>query len=138
MAAQKGALVLIKVGNGGSPTETFATVGGLRATRLVLNQQPVDASNKDTGQWRALLAGAGLRSLSLTGNGIFTNAASEALLRGYAFTGSINNYRLTFGNGDVVEGAFQVASYERSGDHDKEETYAVTLESAGAITFTAG
>ena len=135
MAAQKGALVLIKVGNGGGP-ETFATVGGLRTTRLVLNNQLVDTTNKDSGGWRLLLAGAGIRSITLSGSGIFTDSASEETVRGYAFTNSINNYEFYFGGNDKISGAFQITSYERAGNHDGEETYAITFESAGAITST--
>ena len=135
MVAQKGALVLIKVGNGGGP-ETFATVGGLRTTRLVLNNQLVDTTNKDSGGWRSLLAGAGIRSITLSGSGIFTDSASEETVRGYAFTNSINNYEFYFGGNDKISGAFQITSYERAGNHDGEETYAITFESAGAITST--
>ena len=135
MAAQKGALVLIKVGNGGGP-ETFTTVGGLRTTRLVLNNQLVDTTNKDSGGWRALLSGAGIRSITLSGAGIFTDSASEETVRGYAFTNSINNYEFYFGGNDKLAGAFQITSYERSGNHDGEETYAVTFESAGSVTST--
>lgn len=135
MAAQKGALVLIKVGDGGGP-ETFTTIGGLRTTRFVLNNQPVDATNKDSGAWRSLLAGAGIRSISLTGAGVFTSAASEETVRGYAFAGSINNYEFHFGGNDKFSGAFQITSYERAGNFDGEETYAVTFESAGSITST--
>jgi TP901-1 family phage major tail protein len=137
MVAQKGSLVLLKVGNG-QPVESFITLGGLRTTRLMLNSQAVNASNKDSGAWRMLLAGAGIRSLSMTGHGIFTNAASEALIRGYAFAGSIQRYRLTFGNGDSLTGPFQITSYERAGEYDGEETYSVTLESAGVVEFVGG
>lgn len=138
MPAQKGSQLLIKVGNGATPTEAFSTVGGLRTTRLVLNQQLVDTSNKDSGAWRTALSGAGIRSLSLSGAGVFTDAASEETVRGYAFAGTINNFQLVFGNGDLLQGAFHISSYERAGNHDGEETYSLTLESAGTITFTVG
>lgn len=135
MAAQKGALMLIKVGNGGGP-ETFTTVGGLRTTRMVLNNQLVDTTNKDSGGWRNLLAGAGIRSITLSGSGIFTDLASEETVRGYAFANSINNYEFYFGGNDKISGAFQITSYERAGNFDGEETYAITFESAGTITST--
>ncbi len=135
MAAQKGSLVLIKVGNGGGP-ETFTTIGGLRTTRFVLNNQVVDTTNKDSGAWRSLLAGAGIRSITLSGNGVFTDTSSEELVRGYAFSNSINNYEFYFGGNDKFAGAFQITSYERSGNFDGEETYAITFESAGTITST--
>jgi len=137
MAAQKGSLVLIKIGNGAG-TEVFTTIGGLRASALVLGNQALDATTLASGVWRQLLTGAGIRSLRLSGSGIFTDAASEELLRGYAFAGSVNNYRFVFPNGDNITGPFLVNSYSRSGEIDGEEIYAMTLESAGAITFTAG
>lgn len=136
MAGQKGKLVLLKVGDGQTPTESFATIGGLRTTSFNLNNQSVDATNKDSGQWRELLDGAGISSLSISGAGLFTDAASEETLRGYAFGNNIKNYELHFGNGDVLSGAFQVTSYQRSGNHNDDETYSISLESAGAVTFT--
>ncbi len=135
MTAQKGALVLIKIGNGGGP-ETFATIGGMRTSRLTVNNRAIDSSNKDSGVWRQLLSNGGIRTMSISGTGIFTDAVSEELLRGYAFAGTVNNYQFVFANGDYITGSFLVTSYERSGNYDAEETYALTLESAGAISFT--
>lgn len=126
--------MLIKVGNGASP-EVFATVGGLRASAIMLGNQPFDATTMESGVWRRLLGGAGIQSMHISGSGMFTDAASEETVRGYAFAGSVNNYQFIFANGDSVTGAFLVTSYDRSGDYGSEEIYALTLESAGAITF---
>lgn len=134
MSAQKGSLVLIKVGSGGEP-EVFTTIGGLRTSRMLLNNQSIDTSNRDSGIWRQLLSNAGIRSISIGGTGIFTDATSEETLRGYAFAGTVNNYQFIFANGDYISGAFQVTNYERSGNYDGEEIYAITIESAGNITF---
>lgn len=135
MTAQKGSLVLLKIGNG-QPSEGFTTIGGMRTTKLVLNNQMVDATNKDSGAWRSLLSGAGIRSVVISGNGIFTDTASEELLRNVAFANQVRNYKLTFGNGSVLIGPFQVGGYERSGEYEAEETYALTLESAGVVAFS--
>lgn len=137
MTAQKGSLVLIKVGDGAG-SETFTTIGGLRTSRFSINNQSVDATNKDSGAWRRLLDGAGIRSVSLSGTGIFTDSTAEETVRSYAFSNTIKNYKFFFANGDSITGAFQITSYERSGNYDGEETYALSLASAGAITFTAG
>lgn len=135
MTAQKGSLVLIKVGNGGDP-EVFTTIGGLRVSSMVLGNQMLDATNTESGAWRQLLGGAGIRSLQISGGGMFTDAASEEIVRGYAFASTVNNYRFVFANGDYVTGPFQITAYERSGDHENEEVYSLALESAGTITFT--
>lgn len=136
MSAQNGALVLLKMGDGGTPTETFTTIGGMRANSFTLNNQAVDATNKDSGAWRQLLEGAGIRAVSLSGSGIFTDSAAEETLRSAAFNNSIDNYELHFGNGDKLSGAFQITSYNRGGSYDGEETYSASFASAGAITFT--
>lgn len=137
MTAQKGAAFLLKIGNGGAP-ETFTTLGGLRLTRFILDQQAVESTHRESGAWRALLAQAGTRAVSISGAGIFTDAASEETARNYAFTGTIANYELAFGSNDKLSGPFLITRYERGGDHDAEEVYELTLESAGAVTFTGG
>lgn len=135
MTAQKGSLVLLKVGDGES-SESFTTIGGLRTTQLTHNNQPVDATHKGSGAWRELLNGAGIRTVTISGNGIFTDSAAEETVRGFAMNNQIKNYQLTFGNGDALTGAFQITNYQRAGAYDGEENFAITLASAGEITFT--
>lgn len=136
MSAKKGSLVLIKIGNGGIP-EIFTTVGGLRTSRIAINSQLLNTTNIESSAWRQLLNSAGQRSVSINGSGAFTDAASEEILRSKAFSGSIANYQFVFSNGDYITGPFLVGFYERSGDYDAEETFSITLESAGNVVFTA-
>jgi TP901-1 family phage major tail protein len=136
MVAQKGSLFLLKVGDGGGP-ETFTTVGGLRTTRFTVNNTPVDVTNKGSSGMRELLAGGGIQSMSVSGDGVFTDAATEETVRANAAANSINNYQIVSGNGDVWQGAFLITNYGRSGAHTAEETFTISLESSGAITFTA-
>ncbi|MBN8531723.1 MAG: phage tail protein [Alphaproteobacteria bacterium] len=134
MTAQKGSLVLLKIGDGGAP-EQFTTVGGLRVNRFEVRNAPVDASNRDSGRWQSLLAGTGNSRVTLEGSGVFTDSATEKTLRIQAFNHTQKNYRMTFGNGDALEGPFVVSAYAREGDVDGEERYALTLESSGSVTF---
>lgn len=136
MTAQKGSLLLLKVGDGATPTENFTTVGGLRTTGFTHNNQTVDASNKDSGSWRTLLEDAGIRSVTISGTGVFTNAASEEAVRLIAMNNQIKNFKLTLGNGDSMTGPFHITSYQRAGNYNNEETYSLSLASAGTIVFT--
>ena len=78
MAAQRGKDLLLKIGDGGEP-ETFATVAGLRARTISLNARTVDVTDGDSaGRWRELLAGAGVRSAAVSGQGVFRDASSDA------------------------------------------------------------
>ncbi|MCE3233046.1 MAG: phage major tail protein family [Rickettsiaceae bacterium] len=137
MTAQKGDNVILKVGNGATPTEAFTTIGGLRNTSFKLNNMIKDASNLASGRWRKL-TGAGIESVSIKADGFFTDSAAEETFRGYAFAATVNNYELAFGNGDKLSGAFVVSEYERNGDLRKPEEFSLVLESAGAVTFTVG
>lgn len=79
MSAQRGKDILLKIeGAGGA----FTTVAGLRARTISLNAKTVDATDSDSaGRWRELLAGAGVKSAAVSGQGIFRDAASDALIR---------------------------------------------------------
>ena len=82
MAAQKGRALLMKIGDGASP-EVFTTIGGMRSTSITLNDEAVDITNKDsTNDARVLLAQGGIKSASVSGNGVFTDSASETTLYG--------------------------------------------------------
>ena len=137
MAAQKGKDILLKIGDGASP-EVFTTVAGLRTRTLSLNAKTVDATDSDsTGRWRELLAGAGVRQVSVSGAGVFRDAASDAAIRTAFFDQSARSWRLIVPDFGTLEGPFLVAALEYAGSHEGEATYALTLASAGAVTFTA-
>ena len=140
MAAGKGSSFLLKDNSTGTP----ATMGGLRSTSMTINGEAVDITTKDSNAFissgndkaRDLLQGGGVRSMSFTGSGVFTDSSTENILRGFAFDGAIQNYDLVFSDGSKISGAFLITSYERAGEFNGEETYSVTLESSNTITYT--
>ncbi|WP_319796874.1 phage major tail protein, TP901-1 family [Nitrobacter sp.] len=134
MGAQKGKDLLLKMSDGAS----FVTVAGLRSRRIAFNAEIVDITNAEsTDRWRELLAGAGVKRASLSGRGLFKDAASDALVRQAFFNGTINNCQVVVPDFGTIEGPFQIASLEFAGEHNGEVTFDVALESAGALTFTA-
>lgn len=136
MVAQPGSLMLLKVAKTiYKMPYNFLTVGGMRSTRFILNNQIIDVTHKESGKWRHLLDSAGTSSMNVSGSGIFTNEESEQLVRELAFTGSVAIFQITFGNGDTLEGPFLVSTYERSGSVGDEENYNISLESAGKIEY---
>ncbi|HEX8232804.1 MAG TPA: phage major tail protein, TP901-1 family [Caulobacteraceae bacterium] len=137
MAAQRGKDILLKIGDGGTP-EAFASVAGLRARTISLNARTVDATDSDSaGRWRELLEGAGVKSAAVSGTGVFRDAASDALIREAFFAQSARNWRLVVPDFGTLEGPFLVAALEYAGQHEGEATYALSLASAGEVTFEA-
>jgi TP901-1 family phage major tail protein len=136
MGAQKGRDLLLKLDENGQGS--FVTVAGLRARRLAFNSESVEVTDADSaGRWRELLAGAGVQRASLSGSGIFKDAASDALIRARFFSGAIGAWQVAIPDFGVVEGPFQVTALEYSGNHDGEVVFEIALESAGALTFEA-
>ena len=136
MAAQKGKDLLLRVDSTG--TGSFSTVAGLRSRSISFNAETVDITHADSaGEWRELLAGAGVKSARIAGTGIFKDAASDATIRAYVFEGTIRDWQVVIPDFGTVEGLFQIGSFELSGRHDGEVAFEITLESAGELTFTA-
>ena len=132
MSAEKGSAFLLKVGNGGSPP-VYSTVAGLRTTQLSVNGEAVNVTNKDSGGWRELLSGAGVRSISVSGSGIFTGSAAETRIKLSALAGLLDDYELSFESGERMQGQFLVTRLDYSGDYNGERTYTMSLESSGEV-----
>lgn len=136
MAAQKGSDILIKVDSDGAGT--FVTVGGMRSKAISLNAETVDVSDSDSAnKWRELLAGAGLKSATITGSGVFKDSAGEEDVRGYFFAQTLEDYQFIVPDFGTMEGPFQVTSIDYAGEHNGEATYSMTFESAGELAWTA-
>jgi len=136
MGAQRGRDLLLKLD--AARSGTFSSVAGLRARRISLNAGSVDVTTSDSpGRWREILEAAGTRSASLSGSGLFKDAASDAAVRSLFFDGLIRPWQAVIPDFGIIEGDFQVTALEYAGRHDGEVTYELALESAGALTFTA-
>lgn len=136
MSAQRGKDLLLKVDADG--TGSFVTVAGLRSRAISFNTETVDITHSESaGRWRELLSGAGAKSARMTGTGIFKDAASDEIVRGYVFSGTIRNWQVVVPDFGVVTGPFQISAFELSGRHDGEVAFEIALESAGELTFAA-
>jgi TP901-1 family phage major tail protein len=134
MAATKGRDFLLKISDGISPA-TFTTIGGLRTTSLTIGNETVDITTKDEAPFRILLGDTGIRTVSISADGVFEDGASAQSLEDEANNGTIQEYQIVDGNGDIYQGTFIATSYEKGGDYNTELTFSVTLESAGIVTL---
>lgn len=136
MAAQKGKDLLLRVDSTG--TGVFTTIAGLRSRAIAFNAETVDITHQESaGQWRELLGGAGVKSVRLTGAGIFKDQASDELVRSYVFNGTIRDWQVVVPDFGTIEAPFQITSFELTGRHDGEVAFEISVESAGEVTFAA-
>jgi len=132
MAAQAGKDLLLKV----KDTTTFETVGGFRSNNFTINDESVEVTNKDSDRVRTLLEKAGIRSVSASGDGVFVNDTIFARVNGYILNGDHKEWQVIVPGLGSYEGVFALTSLDMSGEHNGEVTYSLSLDSAGAVTFT--
>jgi TP901-1 family phage major tail protein len=136
MGAQNGKDLLVKVDM--AADGQFTTLAGLRATRVSFNAETIDVTSLESqGGWRELLAGAGVRSVSITGSGVFRDATTDERARQIFFDGEAPNFQVIIPDFGIIEGPFQVASIEYGGSYNGEATYEISLASAGELSFAA-
>ena len=136
MAAQNGKDLLIKLDLTGGGQ--FTTIAGLRATRISFNAETVDVTSLESqGGWRELLGGAGVRSASVSGSGVFVDSATDDRARQIFFAGTVEQFHVIIPDFGIVEGPFQITAIEYAGSYNGEATYELSLASAGALNFTA-
>lgn len=136
MGAQNGKDLLVKVDMNG--TGLFETIAGLRATRISFNAESVDVTSLESqGGWRELLSGAGVKSASISGSGVFKDAGTDERARQLFFDGETPAFQVIIPDFGIVEGPFQVTAVEYAGTHNGEATYELSLASAGALVFSA-
>src|SRR5690242_20916361 len=105
MTAQKGKDLLIKISDGTG----YTTVAGLRTRRLAFNAETVDVTHAESAnRWRELLDGAGVKRASLSGRGLFKDAATDELMRQTFFDGAVKNYQVVIPGLGIVTGPFQI------------------------------
>ena len=136
MTAQNGKDLLIKIDMTGGGM--FETAAGLRATRINFNAETVDVTSlESTGGWREVLGGAGVKSASISGSGVFKDENSDERVREIFFDAENPNFQVIVPDFGIIEGKFQVTSIEYAGTYNGEATYELSLASAGALTFVA-
>lgn len=136
MAVQKGRDMLLKLSDGGSPP-AYLTVAGIRARTVSLNARTVDITDSGSNGWRELLEGAGVRSMAVSGSGVFRDAASDARLREIFFSQTPAAWQIIVPDFGTFSAGFLIAALEYAGQHDGEATFSISLASAGEVSFAA-
>ena len=138
MAKQLGRALLVKIDDG---TGTFSNLCGLNSKSLTLNNSSIDVTTPDcTAPEGALYTEtlAGLKNVSVSGDGFFEDSTAEARMNTVAMANdNSTNFNVVVPDFGTYAGAFRIASVEFGGETEGGVTYSLSLESTGAVTFTA-
>ena len=131
--ARRGRDILIKLSDGLSPP-TFTTVGGMRTKSIEIGNESSTITSKDDEGWQQLIDNTGIRTMAVTGSGIFKDDATINEFENLVITGRAQEMQFVFANGDGIQGIFLVESFEHAGEHVGPQNYAMTLQSGAQDT----
>jgi TP901-1 family phage major tail protein len=134
MAAQLGLQMLLKVDSDGAGT--YQTIGGITADDLTINSESVDTTSQDdTSRWRQLLAGAGVKSLSFSGSGVFKADASMTTVNTYVRTDVIRNWKIVVPALGTFTMLVKIQSVKFNSSHNGAVQFSISCESGGDVAF---
>ena len=128
--ARKGSLFSIYTLD--SSTGVLALLCGLQSTSVTVSQEGVDTTDNCSGGQREMLEGAGVRSLSVAGNGISRNFGS-------ILAAHVQNQQLytliVNAVGQVYAGFCHISSVGLSGAHNGADLFDIALESTSRVQY---
>lgn len=135
MPAYAGKDILLKVNTTGA---TYVALGGLRTKSITINSESIDITNSDsTNLWREFHTAAGVKTFTATGQGVFLDGADvNKILTNMMTTTQVYLTEIVIPGLGTFTGNVAYTSLAFAGNHNGEVTYDVTIESAGAMTFT--
>jgi len=140
MAKQLGRAMLLKIGDGGG-SEVFTALAGINSKTLTINNSAIDVTTPDASSPAGALFSAslnGLKSVSLSADGVFLDETAEARLNTVAMAADNSaNFEIVVPDFGTYSGAFRVTSLEFGGETEGGVTFSASMESTGTIAFTA-
>lgn len=120
----------------GMEVEAFKTIGGLRTGGNAFNSEAIDITNYGSNNWRQIKDGAGLKTVSISGEGVYNNSTNYKAMEASAYANTL--VCLAFVDviqGRVYYGCYKITSIEASAEHNGEATFSMSAESSGEITI---
>ena len=123
----------ILIQKGAVPADIF---GQMEAT-LTMNGAPIDISNKSAGDFVLLLDGeVSSQQVVLAGTLVYNVSANYEAIMAEAFTGTQDDYLITFTGGESYSGKFVPSGISVSIPHGDKVSSSFTLSSSGTVTRT--
>jgi TP901-1 family phage major tail protein len=140
MPQHKGRLLLIRIGDGVTPTETFANLCGLKTRSFNLSANEVDTTIPDCnnpGQAVQKTSEPGIVNRTFSGSGAFVSGGTQAILMTHVREATIFNAQVVVPGEGEYEGPWMVSDFEFSGEMEGNMEFSATFSAAGPLEFTA-
>lgn len=134
MTAMAATEMILFIGDGASPVESFTPLEGVQITRLEIQHEAPLKTAVRQSLWPQRHSATTSRAV-LNGEGVFTASASELMLQQMASGAQTRNIKLQFGSGDEMQGAFMMQRFERFGEIGDVVRYRFALVSSGQVSL---
>ena len=111
-------------------------LAGIRSKSVTVGVDNVDVTTDDDLGFRTLLAEAGQVNLDISFDGVETDGVVRDLILVGGTSQQYTDLTLTWPNGDVLSGTFNLGGYEESGTYNDAVTFSSSLQSSGSWTYT--
>ena len=115
MPQQKGRLLLIRIGDGATPTEIFANLCGLKTRSFNLSANEVDTTIPDCLNPGAVVqktAEPGIANRTFSGSGAFVSGGTQAILMGHVRNATVFNAEVVVPGEGEYAGSWMVSDFE--------------------------
>ena len=136
MAKQLGRKLLIKYlsSAANAPTKVYTTVAAFTSKSITINNNTIDVTTGDADKlWADKLLG--IKSMTLTGDGVFTDSTPESKLEEIASGDkAVIELQILVPDYATYTGKWMITSFEFGGEIEGAVTFSGTFESVGEIT----
>lgn len=117
---------------------TYTTIGGLRTKSFSFSADAIDVTNHGSNQYSEILDAAGIKKLSLSGSGVFTDDANLSTIESAFIAQTLTRFQIvdSYSGGKTYTAYYKITSWERDGEFNGEQTWSISLESSGSITVS--
>lgn len=134
-ATRSGAAISMDAAEASLSILLFKSTGGLRSKSMSFSAEGIDITNEESDEWKVMLDKAGMRSMEISGSGVYNNyPVFQTLVTKFLANELTCLMFVEVKTGRIYEGCFKLTSLEVSGDYDAESNYSISAASSGAIT----
>lgn len=139
MAATKGVNLIVKKGDGATPTEVFTRLAGIRSKSINQNAEQIDITTDDDinasgATFRTYLPG--INDFSVSGSGVAKTAAQFNALQADYLAGAVANYEIELVDYGVWSGAMFIQNLNITGELEGAVTFDLTIRNNEAVDYT--
>lgn len=118
------------------PLTVYKTIGGLRTSSFAFKSHEIETSNYGSNEWKTIKDGAGMRSVAVQGQGIYTNATNYRNLENSTLANALVSLAfLDIDGGRVYSGTYKIVSLDANGKYDGEAAYSISANSSGTVSI---